>query len=71
MGLFKKAYGCKLCRRRVRKKPVDMVQLDLFGDIFNEVLYVRSSSKRSSDGKKAFPEDVFGCSSVDSSNECS
>lgn len=56
----------------MRQKPVSMEQLDMFGENFNErVLYVRSSKK----GKASFPrsieENVFGCSSMDSSNECS
>lgn len=69
MGLFKKA--CCSWRGRVRQKPLSVIQLDLFGDNFNErVLYVRSSKKRSSHGQSSFKADVFGRSPMDSSDEC-
>jgi hypothetical protein len=56
----------------VRKKPLSIVQLDLFGENFNErMLYVRSSKKGKASFPRSFEADVFGCSSVDSSNECS
>lgn len=70
MGLFKKAYGCGSCERRVRQKPARIEQLDLFGDNFNERVYVRSSKKRPSYGKKSFKASVLWGSSVDSSDEC-
>lgn len=69
MGLFKKA--CCVWKRRVRQKPVSMIQLDMFGDNFNEVLYVRSQEKRPSAKSGQVQAHVFWCSSVDSSSECS
>lgn len=71
MGLFKKAYGCKSCGGRVRQKPLRATQLYLFGDLTEEVFYVRSSKERSSNGSQSFKEDVFGHSPMDSSDECS
>lgn len=56
----------------MRQKPVGLVQLDLFGETFNErMLYVRSSKKRPSYGFKSFKADVFGRSPMDASDECS
>lgn len=69
VGLYKK---CRCSwRGRVRQKPLSIVQLDLFEDLVNERLYVRSSKKRPSYESWSFKTDVFWRSSVDSSNECS
>jgi len=76
MGLFKKAFGCRACKGRVRQKPLTGEQLDMFGykDYFyydGRLLYVRSSKEGEAYESLPFEKDVFGNSSVDSSNECS
>lgn len=71
MGLFKKCYGCKSCPGRVRQKPQGLIQLDMFGEINNERVYVRSSKKRKTFGQEPFKKNVFWRSAMDSSNECS
>lgn len=73
MGLFKKAFGCKSCRGRVRQKPPGLTQLDLFDvemlfrremahDVINyereRELYVRSSKQGSSHEERSLEEDV-------------
>lgn len=69
VGLYKKAYGCKSCRGRVRQKPLDMIQLSLFTDLEKESFYVRTSQKGQAFGPCSFEEIVFGRCAVDSPNE--
>ena len=71
MGLYKKAYGVKSSQGRVRQKPLDMTQLDLFSDLDKEFFNVRTQKKRSFYGPLTFEEIVFGRCTVDSSDECS
>lgn len=71
MGFFKKDPYCS-GRRRVREKPVSLVQLDLFGENNDErLLYVWSQKKRQEDVKRSFQENVLWSCSMDPPDECS
>jgi len=56
----------------VRKKPLSMVQLDMFGEFYNErVLYVRSQKKGKASFPRSFSEDVQSGWTMGPSDECS
>lgn len=71
MGLYKKAYGCKSGQGRVRQKPLDLTQLDLFSDLDKEFFNVRTQKKGPLYGPLSFEEIIFGRSPMDSPDECS
>lgn len=71
MGLFKKFHGCQSCGCWVRQKPVRVRQLDMFGDLNNEVLYVRTFEEETQVVSSQVAADIQRSSSVDASYECS
>lgn len=63
---------CPKVQRRVRQKPVELLQLDMFDEVYERrMLYVRSQQEETQDVSAQESKSVQRSSTVDSSDECS